>query len=402
MPRKNFYPKETNWELDVDHPWTMAIHTNDMVVMNPQLDLDHPDDLDTQTTISIGYIREMLEQIGCGAEDITNIRVEYVNNGKVDEDQYRQSIVEQFGDINGAVIEMVPFDRLVLPELLVEICTYAMVKQDGAKIERVKANPAGLYHPGQPFSQGLRAGKMIYAGGQVPRAEDGSVLFAGDFRKQAEAVLANLKQVLAEFGATLDDLVRLNVFYDASLIGAEWAAFAKELKAQIAEPGPALTAIPLPRLYPQGTTVMICGWAMLGEDGSHLDKQHAGLEKSNALPGSLLWRHGVKCEDMVFVGGQAALSDDGSVIAPDDQIAQTKQTMDNIDEVLGGFDNSIRNLHKINSYYVLKTVEEFNSNLETRSEYFKKPGPGSVGLPLDELAVPNMKIEMEAILVEEK
>ena len=68
---------------------------------------------------------------------------------------------EQFPNAHGDVIEMVPFTRLVLPELLVEICTYAMISQDGTKLPRHRSDPEGLFQTGKPFSQGLQSGKMI-------------------------------------------------------------------------------------------------------------------------------------------------------------------------------------------------------------------------------------------------
>ncbi|MES0884098.1 Rid family hydrolase [Roseibium sp. SCP14] len=400
MPRKNFNPK--NFELDVDHPWTMAIHTNDMIVLNPQLDLDHPDDLDEQTRVSIDHIRKLLADVGCTVADITNLRVEYVNKGDVDEDTYRQSIVDQLPDLNGATIEMVPFDRLVLPELLVEICTYAMAKQDGSKLERVSVNPTDLHHPGAPLSQGLKCGKLVYVGQQVPRDENGTVVHEGDFSRQSALVLDQLNTVLTELGADLSDCVRLNVFYDCSVTQAEWTAFAKHLKTRFGDgPGPSLTAIPLPRLYPSGTKIVACAWAMRGEDGGKLEKKYAGLTRNAQMPDNLLWRHGIECADMVLVGGQAAFDADGSVQFANDHVQQTKQTMDNIDATLSELGLRLQDVHKINSYYVLSTVDEFNENLETRSHYFQKPGPGSVGLPLDSLSADGLRIEVEAILVKQ-
>ena len=71
--------------------------------------------------------------------------------------------------------------------------------------------------------------------------------------------------------------------------------------------------------------------------------------------------------------------------------------MDNIDRVLSEFGLGIRDVHKLTSFYVLTTVEEFLTNLKVRSDYFTKPGPTVVGLPLDTLAYPEMMIEIEAI-----
>ena len=400
MPRKNFSPK--NFELDVDHPWTMAIHTNDMIVLNPQLDLEHPGDLDTQTTVSIGHIRKLMADIGGTMSDITNIRVEYVNAGNVDEDAYRRSIIDQLGDVSDITIEMVPFDRLVLPELLVEICTYAQASQSGGSFPRTTANPDGLFSSGSPVSHGIKCKDLLYVGEQSPRDRNGEVQAPGNFKEQSERVVNQIETVLRALDADLDDIVRLNFFYDAGISENDRSAFCEFLAARFSgSPAPALTAIPLPRLYPDGVTIVGSAWAMRGEDGRKLRKRCAVPDGSGSKRIDRLWRHGIECEDMVFIGGQGSISPDGGLLFPGDHIAQTKRTMEAIEELLTEFDQPLQNVHKINSYYVLSTVEEFNSNLETRSAYFKKPGPGSVGLPLDVLSTDGQCIEVEAILVKE-
>ena len=74
-------------------------------------------------------------------------------------------------------------------------------------------NAAGFTHA-QPFSQGIEApaGRMVFVAGQVALDKEGDVIGVGDPAKQTEAALENMKLVLAEAGATLDDVVRLTVF----------------------------------------------------------------------------------------------------------------------------------------------------------------------------------------------
>lgn len=74
-------------------------------------------------------------------------------------------------------------------------------------------NAAGFGHI-QPFSQGIVAppGRLVFVAGQVALDKEGNVIGVGDPAKQTEAALENMKLVLAEAGATLDDVVRLTVF----------------------------------------------------------------------------------------------------------------------------------------------------------------------------------------------
>ena len=74
-------------------------------------------------------------------------------------------------------------------------------------------NRAGFEHP-QPFSQGVVApeGRMVWVAGQVALDTEGQVVGKGDAARQTEAALENMKAVLAEAGASLQDVVKLTVF----------------------------------------------------------------------------------------------------------------------------------------------------------------------------------------------
>ena len=68
--------------------------------------------------------------------------------------------------------------------------------------------------PGGIMSQGVEVppGKMVFVSGQVARDLDGSVVGVGDVTAQTRKVLQNMQAVLAESGATMDDVVKVTVF----------------------------------------------------------------------------------------------------------------------------------------------------------------------------------------------
>ena len=68
--------------------------------------------------------------------------------------------------------------------------------------------------PGGIMSQGVAvpAGRMVFVSGQVARDPDGSVVGVGDVALQTRKVLQNMQAVLAESGATMDDVVKVTVF----------------------------------------------------------------------------------------------------------------------------------------------------------------------------------------------
>lgn len=54
--------------------------------------------------------------------------------------------------------------------------------------------------------------RLVFISGQVPLDKDGKLVGAGDFRRQAEQVFANLEVALKEARATFADVVKFNFY----------------------------------------------------------------------------------------------------------------------------------------------------------------------------------------------
>jgi len=77
------------------------------------------------------------------------------------------------------------------------------------------SNPTQLGMPYRPYSSlGVRvtAGPLLFVSGQVAWDKNYKVVGIGDVRKQTVQVLKNIKVVLKDNGATLDDIVKMTVF----------------------------------------------------------------------------------------------------------------------------------------------------------------------------------------------
>lgn len=74
---------------------------------------------------------------------------------------------------------------------------------------------AKLSRPEGVFSQAVivsTPGRMIFVSGLTARDESGKVVGVGDVRAQTRQVLENLKFILAEGGASLQDVVKVSVY----------------------------------------------------------------------------------------------------------------------------------------------------------------------------------------------
>ena len=66
--------------------------------------------------------------------------------------------------------------------------------------------------PTYPYSPGARGGHFVFTAGQVAWDESGALTAIGDVRRQTVQTLNNVKSVLEEGGATLDDVVKCTVY----------------------------------------------------------------------------------------------------------------------------------------------------------------------------------------------
>jgi enamine deaminase RidA (YjgF/YER057c/UK114 family) len=83
-------------------------------------------------------------------------------------------------------------------------------------------SPATLPPPvGYSHVAKVNQGTLIYLAGQVPSDASGKLVGEGDFEAQAEQVFRNLKLGLEAAGATMADIVKLNVYIVAEVEQSE-------------------------------------------------------------------------------------------------------------------------------------------------------------------------------------
>jgi len=111
-----------------------------------------------------------------------------------------------------------------------------------------------------PYSQGIRAGELVFTAGQLgidPRSGE----LAGDgVAQQAERAIANLEAILRAAGTGLESLVKVTVFL-ADI--ADWPAVNEVYARLIPEPFPARSAFAVKDL-PRGARVEIEAVATVG------------------------------------------------------------------------------------------------------------------------------------------
>jgi len=98
-----------------------------------------------------------------------------------------------------------------------------------------------------PYSQAIASGGVLYASGQIGLVPAEGKLIADDVEAQAGQVTRNLSAVLAEAGASLNDILKVNIFLTdmadfpkVNAIYAEWLGEHRPARATVA-----VAALPL-------------------------------------------------------------------------------------------------------------------------------------------------------------
>ena len=82
-----------------------------------------------------------------------------------------------------------------------------------------------------PYSHAVKAGNLVFVSGQLP-VNPATGAMPEDIKEQTRQSLANVKTILAEAGATLDNVVKTTVFLaDMTLFGPMNEVYAEEFSA---------------------------------------------------------------------------------------------------------------------------------------------------------------------------
>ena len=98
---------------------------------------------------------------------------------------------------------------------------------------------------------------------------------------------------------------------------------------------------------------------------------------------------------LVFVSGQAALDDAGTVVGIGDFEAQARRSIENLARVLEAAGSGLDRLVKVT--ILVTDMTHFETVVRLRREYFTPPYPADTICQVQPLALPDLMFEIEAI-----
>ena len=104
----------------------------------------------------------------------------------------------------------------------------------------------------------------------------------------------------------------------------------------------------------------------------------------------------VRFGDLLFVSGIGPLAEDGSLVGRDDAAEQTRQIFRNMDKVLRAAGAGPADILKVTVY--LTDIADRTRINPVRQQFFGMARPASTLVEVSKLAIPGMKVEIEAVV----
>ncbi len=99
--------------------------------------------------------------------------------------------------------------------------------------------------------------------------------------------------------------------------------------------------------------------------------------------------------DLLFLSGQAAIAEDGSIVGHEDFDLQLGQTFANIERVLIAAGSDMSKIVKVTIY--LTEMANFPKIVEARQKYFSEPYPADTTVEVTSLALPELMVEIDVV-----
>ena len=103
----------------------------------------------------------------------------------------------------------------------------------------------------------------------------------------------------------------------------------------------------------------------------------------------------VRYGDLVFISGVAPLDQDGRLVGEGDVVEQTRQVFRNLEKILAASEAGFADILKV-TVYLTEVADRTRIN-PVRKEYFGAHRPASTLIGVAALAIPGMKVEIEAV-----
>lgn len=334
-----YLPFESVWKMRIDIPYSLFVRDGDFFWSCGQCPLNEagevlfPNDLFAQARALTGFIDQFLPKINADRSSVAQLVVYHVKTDENDGHKLRQLLHEHFG--SDVLVLPVSIPHFYYDGMMIEIDVYGAV---GTKTARSFADP----------STGISL----------------QITDAGDL---SYAVLLNPGGV--EPGDAVNRLLTTGGIVDR-IISEQWFVASDALGVQIQ----ALRGDQLSNLC-EIVGIQNDGFAALGQ--FILTKGHVSRTRLFSR------EHGIQDVKVSISRSGDFFEVLGACTEAVGLVEETRQIMHAIDWTLKNHALSFEDVRKSTTHYIAgSSADELHDNMSVRNGYYKKPGPGSTGLPV--------------------
>ena len=243
-----------HWSRGGDVPYAQGWRAGDWVFVGGQRPLDadgalrDPGDVAAQTRHCFEGMRRVLAEAGAGFEDLMRLNTYYSQDGA------GRAVTAFWEEMTRVRMEYLPDPGPAGTGLRVkgfphegEAFQIEGIAHLGRERRRIMPEGHWGWSMKVPFSQGWRSGNAVFVGGQISADRAGRAVGVGDIAAQTRNVFESLTAVLAEAGATMRDVVKLNTYYRYEGKGESvtdyWEKMTEVRRHYFPPLGPAATAV---------------------------------------------------------------------------------------------------------------------------------------------------------------
>jgi len=233
------------------------VFTSDCSSVSEEGDVQAPDNLIEQTHLMMKCVANTLDLVKTSLDEVLKLNVYYQGDGTASNWSEPARIRASHFPDPGPAATGIAVGSFAQTGLMTKISVTAGVSSGENTREFSWPQNHWNWTERLPYKHGNRFGRLIHLGGQVALNQNAEVLHPDDMVSQTRIAMRNIESVLKEFGATLDNVVKVTTFYQGS---ASAEALHENLlirSASYTKPGPATSGIPVTNLVYQSMVIEI-------------------------------------------------------------------------------------------------------------------------------------------------
>ena len=411
MTRQNNFPTSEMWQWREQTPFSHTVVVGDQVFVSGQQTLDNngivlnPGDIAAQTRNVFENMKQSLHALNMQLSDLVRLNTYYVFEGSdADATAYWEEMtrvrLEYFPD-PGPAATAVRARGMPYKGQLIQIEGVALKGVSRKTRQRIMPLGSWDWSIAVPLSQGWKIGNRIFVGGQISADEKGASVHVGNLDAQTRNIYSYIERVLSDAGSSFKDVVRIKICFKYNSRDAQTGkTFVDRImeisKEYIDGTAPVITAFAVDLLYP-GLDLELDAMAIIDPNKKFLSPVGLGGRYQPAE-----FSDGINADGEIYVAGQTALQQDGSVLSPGDIPGQAKEVFQRLRKILEEADATLTDVVKLNLFIVADDLDienAFHQTCQIWAEICPDGHPALTPVRVHELAQTGLLIQADCIAV---